>query len=454
MQKATIASHRFGLSEPSLRPVAADPRAWVLDQFKHPAAFDSTGLIDSARAQALTRDVLSAAKDAKTVESAESGPMGKPVLDDLGPLTPSRKVLRQTNLRGLERRWQHTVATPTPVAERWVQFWCNHFAVAATKGSMLALVWPHEYEAVRPHAFAGFKDLARAAILHPAMLLYLDNAQSIGPDSRAGRRRDKGLNENLARELLELHTLGVNGGYTQHDVTETAKLLTGWTVRPETQGKAEFLPALHQPGRKIVLGKTYREGPEALDQLLTDLTQHPSCAKFVATKLVRHFVTDDPPAALVDALAAHFRSTGGHLMTVAQALFSHDLAWSPDHPPKFKRPEEFVLSAHRMLALPIASVGSLAASVQSMGQTVGRAPSPQGWPDRAEDWLSPDALLKRVQWAQQLGEAHPAITDARVLAQLAWGADVSQSTLQHIQRAESSGQALALTIASPEFQRR
>lgn len=451
MQIATIASHRFGFSEPSLGPLEADPRAWVLDQFKRPAAFDSTGLIDSARALALTREVLNAAQDLKRTEAA---PAGKPPLDDLGPLTPSRKELRQTNLRGLARRWQHIVATPTPVAERWVQFWANHFAVAATKGTMLAMVWPHEYEAVRPHVFASFKELARAATLHPSMLLYLDNAQSIGPDSRAGKRRDKGLNENLARELLELHTLGVNGGYTQHDVTETAKLLTGWTVRPETQGKAEFVPALHQPGYKTVLGKSYREGPEALDQLLADLTNHPSCAKFVATKLVRHFVTDNPPPALVDAVANRFRSSGGNLMAVAQALFTHDMAWSPDHPPKFKRPEEFVLSAHRMLALPITSVESLAATVQSMGQAVGRAPSPQGWPDRAEDWLSPDALLKRVQWAQRLGETHRGNADARALAQLAWGADLSHSTLQHIQRAESSDQALALAIASPEFQRR
>ena len=440
MQAATIASHRFGFSEPSLRNIGADPQAWVLDQFKRPAAFDNAGLIDSAQAMVLTREVLNAAKNAKQ--------------DDLGPLTPSRKELRQTNLRGLSRRWQHTITTPTPVVERWVQFWANHFAVAATKGTMMALVWPHEYEAIRPHALGSFKDLARAATVHPAMLLYLDNAQSIGPDSRAGRRREKGLNENLARELLELHTLGVNGGYTQNDVTETAKLLTGWTVRPETQGKAGFVPALHQPGTKTILGKTYREGPEALDQLLTDLANHPACATFMANKLVRHFVTDNPPPALVNAVATRFRNSGGDLIAVAQTLFAHDLAWSADQPPKFKRPEELVLSAHRMLTIPLASVESLVASVQGMGQAVGRAPSPQGWPDRVDDWLSPDALLKRVQWAQRLGETHRGHTDARALAPLAWGADLSQSTLQHIQRAESSSQALALAIASPEFQRR
>ena len=451
MQAATIASHRFGYSETSLRAVQADPRAWVLDQFKRPAPFDSTGLIDSAQAMVLTREVLNAAKDTRR---AEADPKSKLPLDDLGPLTPARKELRQTNLRGLGRRWQHTIATPTPVAERWVQFWVNHFTVAATKGTMIALVFPHEYEAIRPHAFGNFKDLARAAIVHPAMLLYLDNAQSIGPDSRAGKRRDKGLNENLARELLELHTLGVNAGYTQNDVTETARLLTGWTVRPDSQGKAGFLPVLHQPGHKTILGKTYREGPEALDQLLTDLTNHPSCAKFVATKLVRHFVTDEPPADLVSAVATRFSHSGGDLMAVAQTLLTHDIAWSPNHSPKFKRPEELVLSAHRMLKMPIASVESLVVTVQGMGQAVGRAPSPQGWPDRTEDWLSPDALLKRVRWAERFGEVHREDADARALAQLAWGTDLSQSTLQQLQRAESSAQALAMAFSSPEFQRR
>ena len=451
MHAAAIASHRFGYSETSLRAVQADPRAWVLEQFKRPSPFDSTGLIDSARAMVLTREVLKGALDAQRQDSAAA--RRQPV-DDLGAMTPSRKELRQTNLRGLGRRWQHIIATPTPVAERWVQFWANHFTVAATKGTMIALVGPHGVEAIRPHALGTFKDLARAATVHPAMLLYLDNAQSVGPDSRAGKRREKGLNENLARELLELHTLGVNGGYTQNDVTETARLLTGWTVRPQTDGKAEFVAALHQPGLKTILGKTYREGPEALDQLLLDLTNHPACAKFIATKLVRHFVTDEPTAALVDAVAARFRSSGGDLMAVAQALFTHDAAWSPDNAPKFKRPEEFVLSAHRMLKQPIASLEQTVAAVQAMGQAVGRAPSPQGWPDRAEDWLSPDALLKRVQWGERFGDLYRENADARALAQLAWGVDLSQSTLQTIQRAESSAQALALALASPEFQRR
>ena len=246
----------------------------------------------------------------------------------------------------------------------------------------------------------------------------------------------------------------MNGGYTQQDVTQTARLLTGWTVRPETEGKAGFVEALHEPGTKTILGKTYPQGARAFDLLLGDLVQNPACAKFVTTKLVRHFVTDEPPPALVDAVATRFRATGGDLQAVAQALFGNDMAWQSDHPPKFKRPEEFVLSAHRMLKLPMASVEQTVAAVQGMGQAVGRAPSPQGWPDRTEEWLSPDALLKRVQWAERFAESHSNVADARALSKLAWGADLSMGTLQHIERAESSAQALALTLASPEFQRR
>jgi uncharacterized protein (DUF1800 family) len=162
-------------------------------------------------------------------------------------------------------------------------------------------------------------------------------------------------------------------------VTETARLLTGWTVRNDGSGTA-FLPAIHEPGPKRVLGRSYPEGPDAIGLLLRDLSQHPSCAGFLAAKLARHFVTDDPPAALVDAVAARFRATDGDLQATAQALFAHPLAWSTDHAPKFKRPEELVLSALRSARLPLLSVEPLAGAVQTMGQPLARAPSPQGWP--------------------------------------------------------------------------
>ncbi|MFO1193616.1 MAG: DUF1800 domain-containing protein [Rhodoferax sp.] len=440
MHAATIASHRFGYSEPALLPLRSDPQGWVQAQWAAPRPFDAAGLPTGPQAYALGLDVLQ-----KTLRATDAqGDMA---------LQPARRQLRQTNLDGLQRRWQHIVATDTPVAERWVQFWANHFCVAATRATVAALVWPHEHEAVRPHAFGRFTDLLRAATLHPAMLLYLDNAQSVGPMSRAGQRRDRGLNENLARELLELHTLGVRGGYTQADVTQTARLLTGWTVRNDGTGTA-FVPVLHEPGRKQVMGRTYPEGPEAIDLLLRDLAMHPSCATYLATKLVRHFVTDDPPAALVDAVAARFRATDGDLRATAQALFGHPLAWSPDHPPKYKRPEELVISAHRAGRLPLLAVEPLAGAVQAMGQPPARAPSPQGWPDRTDDWLSPDAVFKRVQWAERFAATLGRQLDARTLAREGFGEDLGDNTRQQIERAASGVQALALWLVSPEFQRR
>jgi uncharacterized protein (DUF1800 family) len=440
MHAAAIASHRFGYSEPDLRAIGADARGWVQAQWLRPRAFDRSGLPSGTEAYALGIEVLRAAL---------RGDDDKPG----APPTPLRRQLRQTNVAMLQRRWQHMVSTDTPVVERWVQFWANHFCVAATRGTVAALVWPHEYEAIRPHALGRFAELLRAALLHPAMLLYLDNAQSVGPKSRAGLRRERGLNENLARELLELHTLGVNAGYTQADVTEAARLLTGWTVRADGSG-ASFVPVLHEPGDKRVLGRSYREGPQAVDQLIDDLARHPACASFLATKLVRHFVTDEPPPALVQAVAERFRATDGDLRATAQALFAHPLAWSAQHAPKFKRPEELVVSAYRMLHMPLPAVDGLAGAVQVMGQPMARAPSPQGWPDRSEDWLSPDALIKRVQWADRFGQVYGAAVDARVVSAQAMGADLSENTRQQIERADSGAQALSLWLASPEFQRR
>ena len=451
MTPSALAAHRFGFSETSLRTTEADPRGWVLAQFKPggQTPFDGRGLGDSPAALRLTRSALTAAQSG-------SGPVSDGAATAAAPPASDRLALRRFFLQGLGRRWQHTIATDTPVAERWVQFWSNHCCVAATKGATLGLVWPHEQEAIRPNAFSEFHVLLRASTLHPATLLYLDNARSVGPQSRAGQRRSLGLNENLARELLELHTLGVQGGYTQTDVTETARLLTGWTLRSKEGGEVGFQATLHQPGPKTILGRRYPEGPEALDALLRDLAQHPSTARHVATKLARHFVTDDPPTALIDAVARRHMDTDGNLRQLAMALFEHPQTWRTDHPPKFKRPEELLLSAHRVLKQPMSErdVAQAAQTLQALGQPPGRAPSPQGWPDRSADWLSPDALLKRVQWAEGFAQRHAAQADARALAQLSLGPNLSASTRQQIDGAGDGTQALALWLASPDFQRR
>ncbi len=203
-----------------------------------------------------------------------------------------------------------------------------------------------------------------------------------------------------------------------------------------------------------MLGRDYREGPEALEALLLDLSRHPATARQLATKLVRHFVTDEPPPPLVDAVATRFRDTDGDLLAVAEALFGHPLAWRPDTPSKFKRPEELLLSAHRALKLPIVQTQKTLLDLSQMGQPVGRAPSPQGWPDRSEDWLAPDALYKRVEWAARFAREHADLADARQLAALSMGPDLGAATRSQLERADSGAQALALWLASPEFQRR
>ena len=453
MNEATIAAHRFGLGESTLSAVHPDPRGWVLEQLRAPSPLDATGLESTADMRAIGRRVLQAALQPAEPQGSEQ----------------ARSSVREAGLRDLQRRWHHRITTTTPVAERWIAFWANHFTVAATKGTTLGLVGPFEREAIRPLAFGRFADLLRAATLHPAMLLYLDNAVSFGAGSTAGRRRGGGLNENLARELLELHTLGVNGGYTQADVTETARLLTGWTVSrsrdrmdaadtsPDAAGAGRFVSALHEPGSKHILGRRYEEGPQAVNALLDDLARHPATARHLARKLAGHFVADEPPPTLVAAVAAAFQASDGDLATVARVLFTHELAWRTEGPGKLKRPEEWMLSAHRVLAWPIqapAAAMRLATQLGEMGQPPNRAPSPQGWPDLQADWLGPDAIWKRIEWASQFAQAVGAGVDARAVAEASLGTGLGPATRREIERAESPTQALALFLASPEFLRR
>lgn len=441
MQAAALAAHRFGWGESSLREVAPDPRGWVRAQWQTPTLYNTAGLADGREAYEVSRSVLLSAAQVQAAGTVA---------------TDSRRVrLRAINREGLLRRWQHLLVTPSPVFERWVYFWSNHLSVSATKAAVAGLVWAYENEAIRPHVQGRFKDMLRAAVLHPAMLLYLDNAQSIGPDSVAGQRRQRGLNENLARELLELHTLGVHGGYTQADVTGTARVLTGWTVRPDDGGQGTFVARQHQPGTKTVLGRTYPEGPEALDSLLTDLSRHPACARFLARKLVVHFVSDEPPAGLVDAVARQYLGTDGDLYAVGLALLGHELAWSTVTARKYKRPEELVLSAHRVLQWPMGegrAFDRLVQDVRDMGQPMGRAPSPQGWADATSHWLSPDALLKRAEWALRFAQDRGEGADARSLARLSMGPDLQVGTRDQLDRAESGVQALALWLSSSDFQ--
>jgi uncharacterized protein (DUF1800 family) len=478
--RAGIAAHRFGLGEPSLAPLRDDPLGWLEAQLG--SAEPQRGADLPGAAQAL-REFVAAQRLRRDPARAMALPGEGAVAAD--PL----RARVQDDLRA---RLGTAALSTQPFNERLALFWANHFTVSVLKGPVRGLAGAFEREAIRPHTGGRFEPMLAAAVTHAAMLRYLDNDNSAGPDSplvqRLARRPrpdgaprgPSGLNENLAREVLELHTLGASGGgaayggwggYTQADVTAFAAVLTGWRVPlaalaasgtgDPAAGAAgagdspvRFDPAWHQPGPKTVLGRRYPEGPQALPLLLADLARHPSTARHVSWKLARHVVADQPPPALVARLERAWRDTDGHLPSVAQALLQAPEAWDAQ-PAKLKTPEEFVLSTARLLGLgetAFARQGD--GGIATLGQRVQAAPSPAGWPDRAEDWLGPDALWKRVEWATRVADRVGRRTDARLLAQASLGPRLTDATALQIARAADGPQALALLLMAPEFQRR
>ena len=388
--------------------------------------------------------------------------------------------IREIAVQEMAARGRLAATTPAGFRERWTLFWANHFTVSATKGTVAPIAGSFEREAIRPRVFGSFHDLLLASSRHPAMLLYLDQANSAGPNSQAGQRRNLGLNENLAREIMELHTLGVEAGYTQADVTEFARALTGWSVaRGDGQGlqraqagggrSAErfaaeagepgafvFRPQIHEPGARTVFGRTYADAGEGQGQaILADLASHPATARHVARKLACHFVADEPAPALVARLEQTFRQTGGRLDRLAIALIDSPEPWTPDQA-KFKTPYEFLVSSWRVagaapdLDNPRKFVGSMTA----LGQRPFSAPSPKGWPDQAADWASPDGVVKRMAWAEAAAQLMGDALDPNTSARSALGAQLSAPTAVAIARAESRPEAFAILLMSPEFQRR
>lgn len=340
--------------------------------------------------------------------------------------------------------------------ERLVMFWTNHFSIEAKKsGQLRALAGPFEREAIRPHVLGRFEDLLVAVTKHPAMLLYLNNATSIGPDSSLGEKNGKGLNENHARELMELHTLGVDGGYAQADVTNLARMLTGWSVSPARgaePGQFLFRARAHEPGAQVLLGESYgqkgiRQGEAALQMLAAA----PATATHIATKLARHFVADTPPPELIGLLAQRFTDTGGDLKAVSEALIGADASWAAPTA-KVRSPQEFVFAAIRALGLT-PKPGEVLVALETLGQPLMSPGSPAGFADDAAVWLAPDAMTNRLDFAQLLAEQAGDI-DPRELARQVLGARLDPLTAEAISRAESPTQGLALLLMSPEFQRR
>ncbi len=457
--QAAIAAHRFGLGEPDLRPLGADPQGWLLAQIGPADPARGAGLLDTREG------LLLIAAEREKRQQARNPPPGM----------TAEKLLaghyREATLADARSHVLSAVQSTRPFSERLQLFWANHFTVSLVKGSARGLVGAFERDAIRPHIAGSFEALLTATTTHPAMLRYLDNSQSAGPNSRvvarervrSGRAREtprvSGLNENLAREVLELHTLGAEsaraGLYTQADVTAFAGVLTGWRVGQDGADAAlPFDANWHEPGPKSVLGQRYPEGPEALRLMLRDLALHPATARFVCTKLARHVVADEPPPALVEALTTAWLGSGGDLPTVYRELVRHPLAWEAT-PRKLKTPEEFAISAVRVLRVEgrfLERADGL--GINALGQRLLAAPSPAGWSDRAEDWLGPDAVWKRIEWATRIADRMGRSVDARALAQASLGPLLGATSRTQIDRAADGPQALALLLMAPEFQRR
>lgn len=454
---AAIAAHRFGLGESSLSAIGADPQAWLDAQIGPADTPRGDGLLTTAQAL----DHVAAEREKR--QAAKNPPPGMTAEQILGG------HYREVIAADIRSRLLTATQTTRPFAERLQWFWSNHFTVSLAKGATRGLVGAFERDAIRPNIAGSFESLLVASTTHPAMLRYLDNVQSAGPHSaivaRAARRAERlgegprvtGLNENLAREVLELHTLGAeaarSGQYSQVDVTAFAAVLTGWRVALDDRARS-FDPIWHEPGPKTVLGKSYAAGPDALRDVLHDLALHPATARFVATKLARHFVADMPPPALVDRLAAAYLKHGTQLAPVYRELIRSPEAWQAT-PAKLKTPEEFVVSSARVLRLERRLFERAdAGGVFALGQRVQAAPSPAGWSDRADDWLGPDAVWKRVEWSTRIADRLGSSVDARALAAQSLGPLLQPETTSQLDRAADGAQALALLLMAPEFQRR
>jgi uncharacterized protein (DUF1800 family) len=464
-KEAALILHRFGFGPRagSIEAIASDPRAVLFAELDKPGAgqIANPGLPTSGAANRAVFEYNAErnANQKRVRRDAEQTAMANPGKENTmeaaeAPAKPEEVPLpRQLFLNEARARIDAALDAEIGFVERLVWFWSNHFCVNQDKTVMAGA---YEREAIRPHVLGRFSDMLIAAESHPAMLLYLDNAQSIGPNSVAGINRDKGLNENLAREILELHTLGVRTVYTQADVTNFAKVLTGWTILqtvsdPDHGGEFVYIKRTHEPGPQTVVGKDYDDtGPEQGRAVLADLARHPATAEHVAAKMARHFIADDPPAALVERLSQRFLDTDGDLKEMTKALIASPEAWVPEQT-KIKRPSEWIVAALRATGLS-GDITRITGGMALLGQPLWRPPAPKGFSDDNAAWL--DGLAQRLDIANTFAQRVGGNLDAAAVSDTALGPLASAETRRAIRSAESKPQALTFVLMAPEFQRR
>jgi uncharacterized protein (DUF1800 family) len=477
LRGAAVALHRFGFGPKagSIAALAPDPLGALLADLEAPNAgqIPNTDLPGSgAEARSLfenNAERLAKQKlEQKRKQVAEAGadspgpnammeekPVAAPAATD--PAKPAAAapvpLRRQIFLDEAKVRYRTAINSEIGLVERLVWFWSNHFCVSFDSTVMAGA---YEREAIRPHVLGRFADMLLAVESHPAMLFYLDNADSVGPTSVAGINRDRGLNENLAREILELHTLGVRTVYAQADVTNFAKVITGWTIlppvnNPDHGGEFVFNKLMHEPAPQTLIGNTYPDTGVAQGRgVLADLARHPATARHVAIKLARHFIADDPPPALVDRLTQRFLDTDGDLKEVAKTLIGAPESWAPEQA-KIKRPGEWIVAGRRATGVQ-GQVGQMTRVQALLGEPLWRPSAPKGFPDDNATWL--DGLALRLDsantFAQRVGDG----LDPQAVLEMALGPLASEETRLTVARAESKQQALAFLLMAPEFQRR
>jgi uncharacterized protein (DUF1800 family) len=492
---AAFALHRFGFGPRagSIAAIAADPRGALLAELSRPAAgrltdgdlltgaeaaraaFDfrqerkATRLVEQAKREAAKAAAASpgaarpdgapkegAPKPDGAAKSANPPDGNKTMADTAAPKpNPQPAVPQQIFREEAKARIDAALNAEIGFCERLTWFWSNHFCVSADKGGVRPLVGAYEREAIRPHILGRFGDMLLAVETHPAMLLYLDNARSIGPDSEAGRNRGKGLNENLAREILELHTLGVRTVYTQDDVTRFAKVITGWSIVPPKDangGEFRFDPRMHEPGPQTVIGKVY--GDETFEQgraVLATLARHPVTARHIATKLVRHFVSDQPLPTLADKLTKRFIETEGNLREVTKTLVMAPESWDPANR-KLKRPGEWIVASLRATGVTPPDINPVMQAQNLLGEPLWRPSAPVGFSDDDAAWL--DGVAQRLDIANQMARRVAGMVDPDAAVEASLGPLASEDTKTAIRRAESRPQALTMLFMAPEFQRR
>lgn len=472
MTPTSIAFNRFGLGARPDDRITGDPKAWLEDQIGRYVARPRSlaAMVPTAEGAAVVAQFMDQRQEKRRRKRRDDGE------DDAQDGEQMRRTARPERREyghkinaflsaSSTARLNAALVTDTPFAERLVFFWANHFAISTKSPINRAIGGGYELDAIRPHINGRFRDLLRAAEQHPAMLVYLNQIKSVGPDSPAGRSRagkaGGGLNENLAREILELHTLGVRSGYGQADVTEFARALTGWTAVGIARGEAEgtpgafhFAPGRHQPGARTILGKSYPEGGrEQGEAVLDDLARHPATARHVAEKLARHFAGNPAPPAMVDRLAAAYTRSDGDLPTIYRALIASPEAWV-DRPLRFRTPWEWAIATMRATGTREVATATASELMEQLGQRTWRPKQPSGWDDDDAAWAAPDALMRRVEAAERLAAAKADPVDARRLAETLYPGALSSTTAQALQRADSPAQGLALLFVSPEMMRR